>query len=180
MFGVYTNGAALALLVVDSVFSAAIAPAVYEIAARCFDAQGIARRASKYAAPVALWSAWMWAVYPAALQYAVHWIWEMSLSTCLFTWALVLALRLRGVGEDAGRRKQEGRKQGWGLWLVLGVLWGLIALSNASLLFVCRRCWSGLCGRSCGGWRLGRGARGGGGAGVRGVCGGDGAVGGAQ
>jgi hypothetical protein len=131
VFGVYSRGAALALMVVDSLFSAAIAPAVYEIAARCFDARGIARRGSKYAAPVALWSAWLWAVYPAALQYAVHWIWEMSLTACLFAWAVVVALRLRGVGEEqeVGSRKQEV-----GLWVGLGVLWGLIALSNASLL----------------------------------------------
>ena len=79
------------------------------------------------AAPVAVWSAWLWAVYPAALQYAMHWIWEMSLSTCLFSWAMVVALRLRGVGakQEVGNRKQE---VAWGLWFVLGVLWGLIAL----------------------------------------------------
>jgi hypothetical protein len=131
MFGVYTRAAALALMVVDSAFSAAIAPAVYEIAARCFDVRGIARRGAKVAAPVALWSAWLWALYPAALQYAVHWIWEMSLTACLFAWAIVVVLRLRGVGEEqeVGSRKQEV-----GLWFVLGVLWGLIALSNASLL----------------------------------------------
>src|ERR1700679_3608139 len=57
VFGVYTRAAALALMVVDSAFSAAVAPAVYEIAARCFDTRGIARRGAKVAAPVALWSA---------------------------------------------------------------------------------------------------------------------------
>jgi hypothetical protein len=81
------------------------------------------------AAPVALWAAWLWAVYPAALQYAVRWIWEMSLSTFLFTWAIVLALRLRGVGEGA-----EDREQRLGLWAGFGGIWGLVALSNASLL----------------------------------------------
>jgi hypothetical protein len=134
VFGVYSRGAALALMVVDSALSAAIAPAVYEIAARCFDARGIARRSAKIAVPVAVWSAWMWAVYPAALQYAVHWIWEMSLTACLFSWAIVVALRLRGVGEEQGLGIRE---QGLGdrtLWFVLGVLWGLIALTNASLL----------------------------------------------
>ena len=132
VFGVYTRAAALALMVVDSAFSAAIAPAVYEIAVRVFDARGIARRGAKVAAPVALWSAWLWAVYPAALQYAVHWIWEMSLTACLFAWAIVVVLRLRGVGEE--KQGLGIREQGLGLWFVLGVLWGLIALSNASLL----------------------------------------------
>ena len=139
LFGLYTNGAAIFIMVCDSVFSAAIAPAVYEIAARCFDAQGIARRASAKAAPVALWSAWLWAVYPAALQYAVHWLWEMSLTTCLFTWAFVLALRLRRIGEPAetsGPDIQPDKpwNQNIGRWALFGLLWGLIALSNASLL----------------------------------------------
>jgi hypothetical protein len=135
LFGVYSRGAALTLLVVDSALSAAVAPAVYEIAERCFDVRGIARRGSKYAAPVALWSAWLWAVYPAALQYAIHWIWEMSLTVCLFSWAIVVALRLRGVGEKQGLGiREQGLGRAWALWVGLGVLWGLIALSNASLL----------------------------------------------
>jgi hypothetical protein len=157
VFGVYSRGAALALMVVDSALSAAIVPSVYEIAARCFDARGIARRGATYAAPVAVWSAWMWAVYPAALQYAVHWVWEMSLTACLFAWAIVVALRLRGVGEEqeghtSGAKalffskgmRPEAEASGYLsvgqprnellLWFVLGVLWGLIALTNASLM----------------------------------------------
>ena len=148
VFGVYTRAACLALMVVDSAFSAAVVPAVYEIAARCFDGRGIARRGATYGAPVAVWSAWVWAVYPAALQYAIHWVWEMSVTVCLFTWAVVVALRLRGVGQEGPGLKPmvmgdvtrglkrspntEGQKC-W-LWVVFGVLWGLIALSNASLL----------------------------------------------
>ncbi len=131
LFGIYTNAAALFLLVCNSIFSAAIAPAVYEIAERCFDSHGIARRSSKFAAPVALWAGWLWAVYPAALQYAIHWLWEMSLSTCLFTWALVFALRLRERTENTGASDAA-----WSLWAGFGALWGLIALSNASLLLM--------------------------------------------
>lgn len=146
LFGLYTNAAACFLLICNSLFSAAMAPAIYEIAARCFDAYGFARRSSRDAEPVALWSAWLWAVYPAALQYAVHWIWEMSLSAVLFTWALVLALRLRRIGELAQVRTffdsdmayshepAPEKPAGMGTWAVFGLLWGLLALSNASLL----------------------------------------------
>jgi hypothetical protein len=90
-----------------------------------------------------LWSAWLWAAYPAALQYAVHWVWEMSLSTCLFTWALVAALRLREdrVQGSGPKAQQTGTLDPgpWtlgplGLWASFGLLWGLVALSNASLL----------------------------------------------
>jgi len=129
LFGVYTRGAAFFVLCVNSLFSALIAPGVYEIAARCFDAKGIARRASKQAAPVALWSAWMWAVYPAALQYAIHWVWEMSLSACLLTWIVVLTLRLRGTGED-----ERADAAQFGRWAAFGALWACLAMSNASLL----------------------------------------------
>ena len=100
LFGVYSSGAAIFVEVCDSAFSAGTALAVYEIAARCFDAQGIARRGAKVGAPVALWSAWVWALYPAAMQFAVRWIWETSLSTFLFAWVLVIALTAAGgVGE---------------------------------------------------------------------------------
>jgi hypothetical protein len=150
LFGIYTRGAAFFLLACNSLFSALIAPAIYEIAARIFDANSIARRASKHVAPVALWSAWLWAIYPAFLQYAIHWLWEMSLTTCLFTWALVLALRLRSVGERVqgsassvqitSSSDQLTPSKPWALspgpWALLGILWGLIALSNASLLLV--------------------------------------------
>ena len=118
LFGVYTALSAWAILTINSIFSAAIALFVYEIAARCYN-----RR-------VAIWSGWLWALYPAALQYAVHWIWEMSLTAMLFTWVLVLALRMRSVGDTA----PEKHAQSTGRWLLFGALWGLIALSNATLL----------------------------------------------
>ena len=117
LFGVYTPLSAWVLLTINSIFSAATVPAIYEIAARCFN-----RR-------VALWSAWIWALYPAAMQYAVRWVWEMSLTTMLFAWVLVIALRVRGIGEPGQRNPQTTRR-----WLLFGLLWGLIALSNPSLL----------------------------------------------
>jgi Dolichyl-phosphate-mannose-protein mannosyltransferase len=118
LFGVYTAISAWVLLTINSVFSAAIAPAVYEIAARCYNRT------------VAIWSAWLWALYPAAMQYAVHWVWEMSLTTLLFTWTLMLALRMRGIGEPAPEQNPANTRR----WLEFGVLWGLISLSNATLL----------------------------------------------
>jgi hypothetical protein len=142
LFGLYTRSAAFFLLACNSLFSALIAPAIYEIAARIFDANNIARRASKHAAPVALWSAWLWAIYPAFLQYAIHWLWEMSLTTCLFTWAIVLALRLKSGWPTHARSLRMGGEQqppaspSLKLWIIFGLLWGLVALSNASLLLV--------------------------------------------
>jgi len=117
VFGVFTPASAWIVFAIQSVFSAATALAVWEIAIRCFS-----RR-------VALWSAWIWALYPAALQYAVRWPWEMTITTALFTFAIALAIRMRGVGIP-----QEGSRSLTRQWMLFGLLWGLIALSNATLL----------------------------------------------
>ena len=122
LFGVYTAASAWVILAINSIFSAAIAPAVYEIALRCFDRQGYGKR-------VALWSGWLWALYPAAIQYAVHWIWEMSLTTCMFAWVLVIALRIRGIGDREGEKHATTA-----LWAAFGVLWALICMSNSTLI----------------------------------------------
>lgn len=122
--GVYTALSAWILLAINSFFSAAIVPAIYEIATRC------------YSRKVAAWSAWLWALYPAALQYAVHWIWEMSLTTMFFSFALVLALRMRGIGERQPAQELQTTRR----WLLFGFLWGLIALSNSSLILFLPTC----------------------------------------
>lgn len=131
LFGVYTNAAALFTMAVNSVFSALTVPAVYEIAARCFDAYGIGRRASTKAAPVALWSGWIFALHPETIQFPIHWLWEMTLSTCIFAWTLVFALRLRRIGEPETTEPKPTR---WGTWAAFGLFWGLQSLSNASLM----------------------------------------------
>lgn len=117
--GVYTLKSAWVLLAVNSAMSAVTAMAVWEIGARCFG-----RR-------VGMWAGWIWALHPAAMQYAVRWIWEMTLTTALFAWVMVLALRMRGVGVE--EKDEQPSSQAW-RWCLFGFLWGLIALSNSSLL----------------------------------------------
>jgi 4-amino-4-deoxy-L-arabinose transferase-like glycosyltransferase len=119
LFGVYSNLSAWVILAFNCVLSAFTVSAIYEIAARCFHRS------------VALWSAWLWALYPAAMQYAVRWVWEMTLTTFLFAWVLVLALRMRGTGNDPAQAAATATPKRWALF---GLLWGLIALSNPSLL----------------------------------------------
>ena len=127
LFGVYTHASAWVILAINSIFSAAIAPAVYEIAQRCFDRQHI--QGFDHRRHVALWSGWLWALYPAAIQYAVHWIWEMSLTTCMFAWVLVIALRVRGIGDRDGEQHSTTK-----LWAAFGILWALICMSNSTLM----------------------------------------------
>ena len=123
--GIYTPLSAWILLTLNSVFSAATALCVYEIAIR-----GYNRR-------VAVWSAWIWALYPAAMQYAVRWVWETSLSTFLFAAVLVLALRMRGIGGADPKADPQGTRR----WLLFGLLWACIALSNSTMLLFLPVCW---------------------------------------
>jgi hypothetical protein len=145
LFGVYTRASGWVILTLNSVFSAATAPAIYRIARRCFG-RGVQGRS------IALWSAWLWALYPAAMQYAVKWVWDMSLTAFLFAWVLVVALGLRGVGDDAETPRSSNPEPRTSLWLLFGLLWGLIALSNSSLLTFLPACglwivWPALRGR---------------------------------
>jgi hypothetical protein len=130
LFGVYSRGSAWVILTVNSIFSAATAPAVYEIARRAVPRPDPAGPTPNRPDPrsIALWSAWLWALYPAAMQYAVRWVWDMSLTAFLFAWAIVLALRLRSP------RSTDNERRTTLAWLLFGLLWGLIALSNSSLL----------------------------------------------
>ena len=83
LFGVFTAQSAWVILTINSLFSALTARTTWEIAERCFSRN------------VARWAAWIWALYPAAMQYAVRWVWDTSLTTFLFSWVLVVALRMR-------------------------------------------------------------------------------------
>ena len=135
IFGIYTPASAWVVLTLNSLFSAAIVPAIYEIATRCYDRYG-------HGKGVALWSGWLWALYPAAMQYAVRWLWEMSLTTCLLTWVFVIALRVRGIGDRETSGDLQSRKdpQTTRRWALFGVLWAAIWLSNASLILFLPAC----------------------------------------
>jgi hypothetical protein len=123
IFGVYTAKSAWVILTINSIFSAATAPLIYEIAARCFQPTGRARK-------IALWSAWLWALYPAALQYAVHWVWDMALTAFLFSAVIVLALRVRGIGDEIPQPNPQTTLR----WSLFGLFWGMIALLNSTIL----------------------------------------------
>jgi 4-amino-4-deoxy-L-arabinose transferase-like glycosyltransferase len=123
LFGVYTNASAWVLLTINSILSAATAMAVWEIGYRCFSYKN------------AVWSGWIWALYPSAMQYAVRWIWEMTVTTALFTFVIVLALRMRQIHVGtANESSHNDISRDLRRWLIFGLLWGLIALSNSTLL----------------------------------------------
>jgi hypothetical protein len=118
VFGIYTPLSAFVVQTIDSLFQALTVPLIFEMGVR------VAGRRT------ALWAAWIWALYPGIIQYAVKWIWETSLSTMLFAWVLVLGMRMRGTGEQppATHRARD--------WVLFGLLWGAIAMTNPTLVLL--------------------------------------------
>lgn len=109
IFGVYSNAAAWVALAVNSLCSALT----------CIPLLLIGEEIS--GATVALWTAWIWALLPYAMYWAIRFAWETSFATLMLALAFLLALRL--VKRNSLRR-----------WLEFGLVWALVALSNPSLL----------------------------------------------
>jgi 4-amino-4-deoxy-L-arabinose transferase-like glycosyltransferase len=109
LFGIYTYASAFVLLSINSVFSALTCIPIFLISKRCFSEK------------VAVWSAWLWAVLPPVMYWCTRWVWETSLATLLLAVSFWFALTLE-------------EKDGWKPWLWFGLLWGISALTNTSLL----------------------------------------------
>jgi 4-amino-4-deoxy-L-arabinose transferase-like glycosyltransferase len=107
--GVYTHWSALILLAINSFFSALTCIPVFLIAKRCFSDK------------VALWTAWTWALLPSVMYWSTRWVWETSLAALLLALIFWLTLKL----EDL-----DGAQP----WIAFGLLWGVAALTNSSLL----------------------------------------------
>jgi hypothetical protein len=118
LFGVYTLLSGWVVLAINCVLSASTAMATWEIGAR------VANRR------VGLWAGWLFALYPAFMQYAVKWIWEMTLTTFLFSWVFVLTLRMRSLGDEDGKKSNPTIAQ----WILFGLIWAAIGLTNSTLL----------------------------------------------
>jgi 4-amino-4-deoxy-L-arabinose transferase-like glycosyltransferase len=109
LFGIYTKASALVILAIQSVTSALTCVPVFHIARRTFGVR------------VARLAGWTWAVFPYAVFISAATIWSTSLSALLLALLFLLALRL---AEGAG----------WRDWLGLGLLGGVIGLTNPTIL----------------------------------------------
>jgi 4-amino-4-deoxy-L-arabinose transferase-like glycosyltransferase len=107
--GVYTSASAFILLVINSFSSALTCVPIFLIARRCFSEK------------VAVWSAWAWAFLPTVMYWSVRWVWETSLAALLLALIFWLAVNFEGL-------------DGVAPWIGFGVLWGIAALTNPSLL----------------------------------------------
>ena len=109
VFGLYSAHSAIAILALDSLFSTLTCIPVY-----------LALRHTAGLRPARL-GAWLWALYPFAINYASSEVWDYALTSLLFAICFYLALRL-------------GQRHTLWAWFAFGLLYGLTALSNPSVL----------------------------------------------
>ncbi len=107
--GVYSHLSAFILLAINSVFSALTCIPIFLIARKCFSEK------------VAVWSAWAWALLPTVMYWCARWVWETSLAALLLSLIFWLALQME---------EFDGALP----WVGFGLLWGVAALTNSSLL----------------------------------------------
>ena len=122
VFGIYSTRSAIVILSINSIFSALTIIPVFYIARRTFGPRA------------ALWTGWLAALFPYAWYWAIKWAWETSLATLLLACVFLLSLRMARVNwidDDHIERIPQHRAINW---LLFGLLWGLIALTNPSLL----------------------------------------------
>jgi len=108
VFGIYSAASALAILTLNSLFSALTCVPIY-----------LATRLSLNAR-VGLFAGWGWAIYPFAIYFSAGRVWEYSLTSLLLTICFWLALRLH-LHPSPVR------------WLAFGALYGLAGLSNPAV-----------------------------------------------
>ena len=109
LFGIYTHASALALLGLNSFFSALTCIPIFLITKRCFSEK------------LAIWTAWLWAVMPSVMYWCTRWVWETSMAALLLALIFWLTLDLE---------ERDGLKP----WFEFGLLWGIAGLTNTSLL----------------------------------------------
>ncbi len=111
IFGIYTYASAWVLLSFNSLLASLTTVPVFLIARRTFGHR------------VAMWSARAWALNPYVWYWSIHWIWDTTLTPLILACAFLLALQL-----SAAERKS------WRGWMLFGVIFGLGALANPTML----------------------------------------------
>jgi 4-amino-4-deoxy-L-arabinose transferase-like glycosyltransferase len=111
VFGIYTHASAWIILAFNSIFDSLTCWTLYLIAGRM------------YGAWVARGTAWTWAVFPYLIYWPVRVVWEQCFTTFFLTVVLLFTIRMA-----------EGSRR-WN-WVIYGLLWGLILLTNTTLVIL--------------------------------------------
>ena len=83
LFGVYSNTSGWVALAVNSILSALTCATIYYIGRQVFGPRS----------RVPVWAAWIWALLPSQMFWAIRFAWETSLSAYLLSVVVLLMLR---------------------------------------------------------------------------------------
>ena len=108
-FGTYSYASGAAMLLFNSICAALTCWTVYRIAHRVFNET------------VAVWSGWVWAFLPYSIRWSVAWISETTAAAFLLSLLFMLTLEM-----------EDNDHLLW--WSGYGLLWGIAALTNTSVL----------------------------------------------
>jgi 4-amino-4-deoxy-L-arabinose transferase-like glycosyltransferase len=111
VFGVYSAASAGVILAFNSLCAALTCWTIYRIGEKMFGV-GVARAA-----------AWTWAVFPYLIYWPVRVVYDTSFSAFLLSLSLLMTLRMADSPPPRART-----------WMSFGLLWGVIILTNPSLL----------------------------------------------
>ena len=111
LFGIYSVASSIVLIGIQCVIAAVTGITIHALGRRTLGAQ------------VGFWASWIWALSPFFFRWPVSWIWDFTASAFLLSAVFIVTL---DVAEKNTRK----------LWLSLGALWALIALTNPALLSV--------------------------------------------
>ena len=109
VFGIYTQASAWVLLIINSLLAMLTCIPIFYIAHRCFGER------------IALWSAWSWGLCPYVWYWSIHWIWDTTFTPFVLACAFLVVLELQDW-------------PGWQGWFFFGVLFGIGALANPTML----------------------------------------------
>ena len=109
VFGVYSRTSAWSLLIINSLLTTLTCIPVYLIARKLFDES------------IAKWSAYAWGLNPYVWYWSIHWLWDTTFTPLVLACAFLVAVQLREWRGLIG-------------WVPFGVLFGIGALANPTML----------------------------------------------
>ncbi len=111
IFGRYSSVSAIVLLGIQCLIASATGITIYALGRRTLGSR------------VGFCAAWIWALSPIFFRWAVSWIWDFAASAFLLSAVFIVTL-------DVAEKNTRN------LWLALGALWAVIALTNPALLSI--------------------------------------------
>jgi uncharacterized membrane protein len=109
IFGIYSTTSAYVILSLNCLFAALT----------CLPLSSIGR--SAFGARTGIAVGWAWAVFPYSFDFAAGLVWSRALNALLLTFAIAVTIAL----------ERKSRPLSWAAW---GLMWGVIALTEPSLL----------------------------------------------